>query len=132
MEFTGATACTTSQHLAHLKAYVLRTTDITFTLHSVALVLSQSQQNVTTVRPPRAVARLTSSRVEALKPTKARYEIGDTEVRGLQLRVAPTGVKSWHWRFYWQGEQVALALGALPESRLANAHAQEGRAAGAR
>jgi integrase len=83
---------------------------------------------VTTVRPPKAVARLTSTRVEALKPSKERYEIGDTEVRGLQVRVAPTGVKSWHWRFYWQGKQVRLVLGTWPKVSLAIAHEQAGSA----
>ena len=50
-------------------------------------------RNVATVRPPKPVIRLTSTRVEALRPAKDRYEVGDTEVRGLQLRVTPTGMK---------------------------------------
>jgi integrase len=62
--------------------------------------------------------------VEALKPTTDRYEIGDSEVRGLQLRVAPTGAKSWHWRFYWQGKQVRLVLGTWPHMSVATAHEQ--------
>ena len=124
MESKGATACTVLQHLSHRKAYVLPLVSTLSHLHSVALVCRVSQQNVTTVRPPKTVARLTSTRVEALKPTTERYEIGDTEVRGLQLRVAPTGIKSWHWRFYWQGKQVRLVLGTWPKVSLAIAHEQ--------
>jgi integrase len=112
------------QHNAPLKVYVYRRSGIILTSHFVALVCTQSQRNVTTVRPPKTVARLTSTRVEALKPGTERYEIGDTEVRGLQLRVAPTGVKSWHWRFYWQGKQVRLVLGTWPKVSLATAHEQ--------
>ena len=112
-------ACDTLQRLARLKVYVLRHSRALSHLRSVALICSQSRQNVTTVRPPKNVARLTSTRVESLKPTRERYEIGDTEVRGLQLRVAPTGVKSWHWRFYWQGKQVRLVLGTWPKVSLA-------------
>ena len=124
MEFMGTTACDTLQRIARQNLYVLSHMSTLSHVHSVALRCSQWRQNVTTVRPPKNAARLTSTRVESLKPTKERYEIGDTEVRGLQLRVAPTGVKSWHWRFYWQGKQVRLVLGTWPKTSLATAHEQ--------
>jgi integrase len=124
MEFVGATACDTLQRMERQNRYVSGHTSTLTHLHSVALRCSQSRRNVTTVRPPKTVARLTSTRVESLKPTNKRYEIGDTEVRGLQVRVAPTGVKSWHWRFYWQGKQVRLVLGTWPKVSLATAHEQ--------
>lgn len=72
--------------------------------------------------PPRVIARLTSTRVQALKPAAERYEIGDPSCAGLQLRVADTGVKSWHWRFYWRGKRERLVLGVWPETSLAEAH----------
>jgi hypothetical protein len=40
----------------------------------------------------------------------------------LQLRVAPTGVKSWHWRFYWHDSRARLVLGLWPRTSLAEAH----------
>ena len=124
MESEGATACNRPQHVACTKPYDLRHLDACLLSRPVALVCRQSRQNVTTVRPLRAVARLTSTRVEALKPATERYEVGDTEVRGLQLRIAPTGAKSWHWRYYWKGKQVRLVLGTWPNVTLAAAHEQ--------
>lgn len=72
--------------------------------------------------PPRSVARLTSTLVEGLKARDHRYEINDPSCAGLQLRVADTGVKSWHWRYYWQGRRSRLVLGVWPEMGLADAH----------
>jgi integrase len=40
----------------------------------------------------------------------------------LQLRVADTGVKSWHWRFYWRGSRARLVLGVWPDTSIAEAH----------
>ena len=71
--------------------------------------------------PPKEALRLTSTRVEALKPAAQRYEIGDPSCAGLQLRVADTGVKSWHWRFYWHGKRARLVLGIWPKTSLAEA-----------
>jgi len=67
-------------------------------------------------------ARLTSGRVESLKPRDHCYEINDPACAGLQLRVADTGVKSWHWRFYWHGKRARLVLGVWPKTSLADAH----------
>jgi integrase len=74
------------------------------------------------VGPLRNAARLTSGRVESLKPRDHRYEINDPACAGLQLRVADTGVKSWHWRFYWHGKRARLVLGVWPKTGLAEAH----------
>jgi integrase len=68
------------------------------------------------------VARLTSSRVESLRARDHRYEVSDPSCAGLQLRVADTGVKSWHWRFYWHGKRARLVLGVWPKTSLADAH----------
>jgi integrase len=74
------------------------------------------------VGPLRYAARLTSGRVKSLKPRDHRYEINDPACAGLQLRVADTGVKSWHWRFYWHGKRARLVLGVWPKTSLAEAH----------
>ncbi len=60
--------------------------------------------------------------MEGLKSRDHRYEINDPSCAGLQLRVADTGVKSWHWRYYWQGRRSRLVLGVWPEMGLADAH----------
>lgn len=72
--------------------------------------------------PPGNAARLTSGRVESLKPRDHRYEVNDPSCAGLQLRIAETGVKSWHWRFYWHGKRARLVLGVWPKTSLAEAH----------
>ena len=72
--------------------------------------------------PLTSAARVTSGRVESLKPRDHRYEVNDPACAGLQLRVAETGVKSWHWRFYWHGKRARLVLGVWPKVSLAGAH----------
>jgi integrase len=66
--------------------------------------------------------KLTRSRVESLKPGTRLYEVGDPVCPGLQLRIATTGIKSWHWRFSWRGRRVRLVLGTYPATSLAEAH----------
>jgi integrase len=60
--------------------------------------------------------------VKSLKARDRRYEICDPSCAGLQLRVADTGVKSWHWRFYWRGSRARLVLGVWPDTSIAEAH----------
>jgi len=60
--------------------------------------------------------------VKSLKALDHRYEIGDPSCAGLQLRVADTGVKSWHWRFHWRGSRVRLVLGVWPDTGISEAH----------
>jgi integrase len=122
MEFMGATACNETQRFACTNAYDLRPFDACLLLRSVALVCGLLRQKGTTVGPLRNAARLTSGRVESLKPRDHRYEINDPACAGLQLRIADTGVKSWHWRFYWRGKRARLVLGVWPKTSLAEAH----------
>jgi integrase len=68
------------------------------------------------------VRRLTVSRIEGLEPESARYELTDPAVAGLQLRVEPTGAKSWILRYYWRGRRVRLSLGTYPEVSQRGAH----------
>ena len=58
--------------------------------------------------------RLTVTRIEGLAPEAARYELTDHAVAGLQLRVEPTGGKSWILRYYWRSKRVRLSLGTFP------------------
>jgi integrase len=68
------------------------------------------------------VRRLTVSRIEGLEPRAARYELTDPAVAGLQLRVEPTGAKSWILRYYWRGTRVRLSPGTYPEVSQRDAH----------
>jgi integrase len=122
MEFTGATACNGSQRDEHAKAYDLRYFLAYLQSHPILLRCRLLREKGTTVGPLKNAARLTRGRVESLKPRDHRYEINDPACAGLQLRVAPTGVKSWHWRFYWHGSRARLVLGLWPKTSLAEAH----------
>jgi len=68
------------------------------------------------------VRRLTVSCIEGLEPEAARYELTEPAVPGLQLRVEPTGAKSWILRYYWRGRRVRLSLGTYPEVSQRGAH----------
>jgi integrase len=52
-----------------------------------------------------ALRRLTFRRIEGLEPEATRCELTDPAVAGLQLRVEPTGAKSWILRYYWRGRR---------------------------
>ena len=62
---------------------------------------------------------LTDSQVKALAPTDQSYEIRDTELGGLILRVLPSGVKQWNLRYRFHGKQRRLLLGQYPHVGLA-------------
>jgi len=74
------------------------------------------------------VRRLTVTRIESLAPEAARYELTDPAVAGLQLRIEPTGAKSWILRYYWRNKRVRLSLGAYPETSQRGAHEAASRA----
>src|SRR6516164_7805368 len=122
MESTVATASNGSQRGASAKACDLRHFGAYLQSHPVPLRCRPSRQRGTTVGPLTSAARVTSGRVESLKPRDHRYEVNDPACAGLQLRVAETGVKSWHWRFYWHGKRARLVLGVWPKVSLAGAH----------
>jgi integrase len=56
-------------------------------------------------------------------PDKKRHRLTDTA--GLYLEVAPNGSKRWFWKFYPDGKESRLALGAYPTVSLKKA--REGR-----
>lgn len=65
--------------------------------------------------------RLTTAEIEALGPRAIAYDVTDPGVPGLQLRVMPSGAKTWQWRFYWQGRRQRLSLGEWDIVSLARA-----------
>ena len=56
-------------------------------------------------------ARLTQSRIDALTPRKAPYDVRDSDLKGFGLRVSPAGAK----RFFVHGQQARRR--GLPVSR---------------
>ncbi|MCY4319781.1 MAG: site-specific integrase [Alphaproteobacteria bacterium] len=54
---------------------------------------------------------LTASRMEALKPRKATYDIRDTRLRGFGVRVLPTGRKQFFVQCQYRGERVWKIVG---------------------
>ncbi|WP_277981556.1 Arm DNA-binding domain-containing protein [Sphingomonas phyllosphaerae] len=56
---------------------------------------------------------LTNAAVKAARPRAAAYKIADE--RGLHLFVAPTGRKSFRWRFRFAGQEQLLTIGQWPE-----------------
>lgn len=65
---------------------------------------------------PRTAKPLTLARVRAAKPRSSRYEITDGGRHGLELRVHPTGRKSWMFRYTGAaGERRRLVLGDFPD-----------------
>jgi len=47
---------------------------------------------------------------------KAKIRLTDSG--GLYLEVAPNGSKRWFWKYYFDGKEKRLALGAYPNTKL--------------
>lgn len=62
---------------------------------------------------------LTDTAIRQAKPKEKAYTIPDT--LGLAIYVAPSGVKSWHFRFTWLGKQARISLGTYPAVGLKDA-----------
>ncbi len=60
------------------------------------------------------MTRLTATRVAALKAEDTARDISDPEMRGLVLRVSPTGSKLWLFRYKHRGHANRISLGAHP------------------
>jgi integrase len=65
---------------------------------------------------------LTNAAVKAARPRAAAYKLADGA--GLHLYVAPTGLKSFRWRFRYAGKEQLLTLGSYPELDLVGARAR--------
>jgi integrase len=80
-------------------------------------------------RSNHAAAPLTAKLVENISPEPVRFDLADTVVRGLRLRVTPNGVKTWAvWYRNDAGIGRRLTLGRYPDLGLAEAR-REARAA---
>lgn len=69
---------------------------------------------------------LTNAAVKAARPRAAAYKL--TDQGGLHLYVAPTGLRSWRWRFRLAGREQVLTIGAFPDVSLEQAREQQNAA----
>jgi integrase len=78
--------------------------------------------------------RLTTKAVENIKPSDARREVPDGEIRGMYLVIQPSGAKSYVLRYRYAGQPRKLTLGpaemGLGEARKLAASARAAVAAG--
>ncbi len=77
---------------------------------------------------------LTPAAVKAAQPQARAYKLFD--LRGLFLYVAPSGLRSWRWKYRRAGKEKLISLGqyptmSLPEARAARDEARERLQAGA-
>ena len=71
--------------------------------------------------PKLAQQALTELAVKKAQPADKRYDLFDASVRGLGLRVATSGTKSWFMMRRCKGRMVRSTFGRYPEMTLANA-----------
>ncbi len=64
---------------------------------------------------------LTNAAVKAARPRAAAYKL--TDHGGLHLYVAPTGLRSFRWRFRFAGKEQLLTIGSFPDIGLDQARA---------
>ena len=64
-------------------------------------------------KPPRM--RLTRGRVETAPARCKRYNIPDSELKGLAVRIEPTGTKSWIVRVMHEGRRIYRTIGTVPQ-----------------
>jgi hypothetical protein len=65
--------------------------------------------------------RFTTVGLTALPATGSSYDVSDTAVPGLLLRVGPAGTKRWLFRFKWRGRTSRLKIGSFPLIGIAEA-----------
>jgi hypothetical protein len=64
----------------------------------------------------------TDAYLRHLKPRSERYDVTDPARTGLQLRVYPTGKKSFQYRYHFEGQARRLTIGPYPQLSLSEAH----------
>jgi integrase len=69
----------------------------------------------------RPANRLTTTSLAALAAGPKSYDVTDLAVTGLLLRVAPTGQKSWLFRFKWKTRASRIKIGVFPMVGIAQA-----------
>ena len=67
--------------------------------------------------------KLTESSIQALKPRRRQYAIGDVSCPGLRIRITPKGVKTFEFTYRDKaaGKVASLTLGRYPNMALAKA-----------
>jgi len=67
---------------------------------------------------------LTAKALDALKPAPAgrRTTIADAGLRGFQVRVTDSGIRTFSFRYRFNGKQHRVSLGRYPATGLAEAH----------
>jgi integrase len=68
---------------------------------------------------------LSDTRIKALKPKKARYEVADDG--GLFIEVQPSGAKIWRYRYRLNGRREKVTFGAYPDVPLGGEHGSRER-----
>ncbi len=58
-----------------------------------------------------AKRRLTDKFLKSLKPKPKAYDVGDEVIKGLAIRVWPTGGMTWSLRYYPKGREKRISLG---------------------
>jgi len=64
---------------------------------------------------------VTARQIDALKPRGTRYVVRDSQVTGLELRIAPSGKKTWSLRYRIGRNRRRLTIGSYPVIALADA-----------
>jgi integrase len=59
-------------------------------------------------------SKLTKTAIDRLEPRTSAYEVADSEIAGLLLRVQPSGQKSWYLRYRLPTGRRRLAMGLYP------------------
>jgi integrase len=72
------------------------------------------------------VNMLTNADLKRVRTRDRAYKLADAG--GLHLYVAPTGLRSWRWRFRLGGKEQLLTIGGFPDVSLDAARAQRDRA----
>jgi hypothetical protein len=75
----------------------------------------------TAIPSVRSRRSITASLIAGLQPNGRKRDIADPAVRGLVLRIGPSGNKYWLFRFKWKRSKPRIALGAFPDVSFAEA-----------
>ncbi len=58
--------------------------------------------------------RLTEKFLRSLKPKSKAFEVTDEVLRGMSIRVWPSGRMTWSLRYYPGGKERRMSLGEYP------------------
>ena len=61
------------------------------------------------------MSKLTQAMVAGIRPEGKRFELWDSDLKGLHLRVSPTGTKSFSFRYFQDGASTTVTLGHFPD-----------------